>query len=106
MDNETSHPGSISIWTRYPWLRRELWIAAGALLTGLVAMPLLIYLAGQLALGPYASGSGGLGRFLRDFYLGLLGGSPAVWWVVMGPYLFLGLLRGALRVSRRYLRTT
>jgi hypothetical protein len=87
---------------RYPWLPRESWIAGGALLAGLVVLPFMIYLAGQLTLGTYDSG--GLGSFLKAYYLGVVTFSPAVWCAVLGPYAFLGFVRLVMFVSRRYLR--
>ncbi len=105
MSTQTPQHPPTSFRAKHPRLRRELWIAGGALLTGLIVLPLLIYMAGQLTLGPYASGSGSLGAFIGDYYSGLVHGSGAVWWVVLGPYLFLALLRGVLLISRRYLRT-
>lgn len=85
-----------------PPVRRELLIAGGALLVGLIVLPLMIYAAGQLTLGPYHNG--GFGTLLKDFYQGLLQGSLAHWMVVLGPYLFLSAFRGLLHVSRRHLR--
>ena len=87
---------------KYPWLPRETWIAGGALLVGLIPLPLLIYLAGQLTLGDYESG--GLAAFLKDFYLGLLTASPTTWCAVLGPYVFLSFIRLVMLISRRYLR--
>jgi len=81
-----------------PRLRRELYIAGGALATGFFALPLLIYLAGTLTLGQY--GTGNLGSFLADFFVGLFRGWLPVWGVVLGPYalvLFLRLCRLMLR---------
>lgn len=86
---------------RRPRLRRELWFVGGALFTGLIAVPLLIYVAGVLTLGPYASG--GLGAFLADFVIGLVRGWPVAWAIVLGPYAAIVLLRVARFVLRRYL---
>lgn len=85
-----------------PRLRRELLIVGIALLAGLILLPLLIYAAGQLTLGPYQNGS--LGALLKDFYSALIHGSTAAWGVVLGPYLMLSFLRAILLVSQRYLR--
>lgn len=84
-----------------PRLRRELNFLAGAFLVGIVLMPLLIYVAGVLTLGPYSSG--GLGSFLGDFFLGLVRGWPAAWAIAIGPYAGVMLIRGARLILRRFL---
>lgn len=92
---------------KHPCLRRELLIGGGALLTGAVLMPVLIYIAGTLTLGPYGPNAG-FGTFLKDFYSGLLQGSAPIrvpaWIVVVGPYVLFALLRGVLLIHRRYLQ--
>ncbi len=87
---------------KHPGLRRESIFAAVALAFGLIVMPLLIYAAGSATLGAYQSG--GLGSFLKDFYLGLLHGTGSMWTVVVGPYLFITLFRAVLLLSRRLAR--
>lgn len=101
MNAKTAIPAAAPPPAPHPRLRREAWIAGGAILAGLILLPLMIYLAGRLTLGAYATG--GLGAFLKDFYLGLFKGTPSIWCVVVGPYLFLSFFRGVLLVSRRYL---
>jgi hypothetical protein len=86
---------------RRPRLRRELIFLAWGLGVGFFVMPPLIYVAGVLTLGPYTSG--GLARFLGDFYLGLFHGWPATWGVVAGPYALILLLRVVRFILRRYL---
>jgi Oxidoreductase family, NAD-binding Rossmann fold len=54
-------------------------------------MPLLVWVAGTVALGPYANG--GFGALLGDFLRGLADGSLACWLVLAGPYLVLSLVR-------------
>ena len=61
-----------------------------------IGMPCLIFAAGRIALGPYAHGS--LFALWRDFISGLVSGSQAVWFVALGPYLFVWLLRGGRRL--------
>jgi len=71
--------------------KRELALLLLGLLLGLLAMPLLVWGAGMLALGPYANG--GFGALLGDFLGGLARGSLACWLVLAGPYLVLSLFR-------------
>lgn len=85
----------------HPRLRRELYFAGGALVTGFVALPLLIYLAGTLTLGKYETGA--LGAFLADFFGGLFRGWLPPWGVVLGPYLLVLFLRLARFTWRRLL---
>jgi len=88
----------------HPRLRRELYFAVGALGAGLIALPLLIFLAGSLTLGAYESGR--LGAFLADFYGGLVRGWLPVWGVVLGPYALLLFLRSSRFILRRFLTPT
>jgi len=87
-----------------PRLRRELYFVGGALAVGLILMPILIYLAGSLTLGPYASG--GFGSFLGDFFGGLFRGWLPVWGVVLGPYALIMLLRLVRLILKTYLAPT
>ena len=79
-------------------LRREAIVAGGALLFGLVAMPLLIWSAGRLALGTYAHG--GIFSILADFTRGLAAGEVAFWIVLIGPYALLLVARGTRALAR------
>jgi hypothetical protein len=78
--------------------QRELGLLLAGLVLGLLAMPLLLWVAGLLALGPYANG--GFGALLGDFFAGLARGSLACWLVLAGPYLLVCLFR-LLRVTLR-----
>ena len=81
---------------------KELALALALLFAGLVLLPLAIYLTGQSVFGEY----GGAG--FSDFYRGLTGaireGRPAVWFLVLSPYLILMVFRltvwAFLRVRR------
>jgi hypothetical protein len=75
---------------------RELLRALACLLIGVIVMPCLIYAVGRLALGPYAHGS--VLSLWQDFLRGLARGSQAFWFIAIGPYLLLLLLRGGRRV--------
>jgi hypothetical protein len=54
-------------------------------------MPVLIWLVGEAVLGPYEGGSPF--ALLMDFFFGLRNGSPVYWSVVLGPYVFVLILR-------------
>jgi hypothetical protein len=104
-----ARPGAVAAWRQRladgleqrPRLRRELYFAGGALLVGLVIVPIMIYVAGAATLGDYASG--GFWSFLGDFYVHFFTGSPAAWVVALGPYALVLLLRGTRFVMRRLL---
>lgn len=75
---------------------RELLLAAAALAAGLLLLPLLVWGAGALVLGPYR---GGPARLWLD-YLALLGrGSLAAWVLLLGPYALLLAFRLLRRVA-------
>jgi hypothetical protein len=77
-------------------LWRELLALAICLAVGVLLMPCLIFATGRVALGPYARGS--LFALWHDFLQGLIAGSQADWFIVIGPYLLLWLLRGGRRL--------
>jgi hypothetical protein len=81
-------PGARGVW-------RELLIALACLFAGVLVVPCLIFAVGRLALGPYAHGS--VLSLWHDFLLGLAHGSQAFWFIALGPYLLLLLLRGGRR---------
>ena len=73
---------------RARWKRELLYFAivGGA---GIALLPLLVYLAGSVTLGPY---DGGLTRFLGKLYGDLIRFSPGALGLLLGPYaLFQGL---------------
>ncbi len=78
--------------------QRELALALLGLLLGVLLMPLLVWVAGMVALGPYANG--GFGALLGDYLRGLAEGSLACWLVLAGPYLVMSLVR-LLRLALR-----
>jgi hypothetical protein len=77
-------------------LWRELLMIAACIGIGAIVMPCLIFAVGRAALGPYAHGS--VFALWRDFMIGLVSGSEAVWFIVLGPYLLVWLLRGGRRL--------
>ena len=66
---------------------------------GLFVVPLLIYAVGNGVLGPYANGSPF--ALLVDFFAGLRSGSLVYWSVVIGPYVFVMILRGLWHFVRQ-----
>lgn len=79
-------PGSISTASH---LKRELLFAALGLVLGFVLLPFLIYLIGQLIIGPYSGGTQGFGSFYGDLVRDLALPKPNSWFIVVGPYLML-----------------
>ena len=80
--------------TRGLW--RELLTIVACIGIGVIVMPCLIFAVGRIALGPYAHGS--VFALWRDFMIGLVSGSQAVWFIALGPYLLVWLLRGGRRL--------
>ena len=83
------------LWQRYRRTRglwRELLTVVLCALAGLIVVPCLIFAAGRLSLGAYAHGS--LWSLWRDYVSGLAAGSRAFWFIALGPYLLVWLLRG------------
>jgi hypothetical protein len=80
--------------TRGLW--RELLTIVACIGIGVIVMPCLIFAVGRIALGPYAHGS--VFALWRDFMIGLVSGSQAVWFIALGPYLIVWLLRGGRRL--------
>jgi hypothetical protein len=79
--------------------RRELILLLILLACGLFVVPLIIWAIGQSVLGPYADG--GAFALLADFFMGLKSGSLIYWAVVIGPYVFVLILRGFWYFIRR-----
>lgn len=80
-------------------LNREARLLLGSLIFGAVALPLLVWITGRIALGPYANG--GMLAILGDFFVLLYSGSVAAWILLFGPYLLLGALRLAAALFRK-----
>ncbi|MGB8327956.1 MAG: hypothetical protein WCE48_10300 [Steroidobacteraceae bacterium] len=78
---------------------REFTLAGCSLVFGLLAVPMLIWVAGRIALGPYEHG--GPFALLLDFLVGLGHGSPGFWIGALGPFLLLTLVRLGLTIYRR-----
>ena len=77
-------------------LSRELILLGLLLITGLVLVPLAIWVVGNRALGSYTHGSNpnaGPLALLGDFYAGLTSGAPSYWVVALGPLLIVLFIR-------------
>jgi hypothetical protein len=88
-------------WLRYRGMNgvgRELLTIILCVALGLVVMPCLIFAVGRLVLGSYAHG--GVFALWHDFLAGLAAGSEAYWFIALGPYLAVWLLRGGRRLLR------
>ncbi len=79
-------------------LRRTILLATSLLAAGLVLLPLLVYLVGQLVVGPYEGGRGIMG-FVGSIYAGLLRGEVSAWLLVASPALLTACWAGLRRVS-------
>jgi hypothetical protein len=87
------------LWEHYrgaQGIARELLTIALSLGIGLLVMPCLIFAAGRLELGSYAHGN--LFALWHDYLTGLTAGSLAAWFVLIGPYLLVWVLRGWRRL--------
>ena len=71
-------------------VKEAVWLAALAFV-GLVILPLSIYFVGRAVFGDY--GGGGFGDFYGELLRGFLGGKPAVWFLLLSPYLLWQLFR-------------
>lgn len=86
-------------WRRQSSLVRELLLFAVALLVGIVAIPIGVYVVGAAVLGTYGTGDS-LWTFWGDYLSGLGTSSLAHWLLALGPYVLLWLLRGTMRALR------
>lgn len=82
-----------------PRLKFEATTLGLAVLFGLLVMPALIYLAGRVALGGYENG--GVFSLYGDFLKGLFEPRLSNWIVLIGPFVFLSLVRAFRLVLRK-----
>jgi len=78
---------------------REAILFASLLLTGLVLLPVAIFIVGQSVFGDY--GGTGIAAFFKQIYRGLLNGHGVIWFLVLSPYLGWQLLRLTIWLFRR-----
>jgi hypothetical protein len=79
--------------------KREVAIAAAGLSFGLLALPFAIYLVGQAMFGEFG-GSGPM-ALAENIWTDALALAPGAWVLVLGPYVVVQLVRGAIRLWRR-----
>jgi hypothetical protein len=79
-------------------LRRELRRFLVGFGGGVLFVPLLVYIAGALTLGPY---EGGLFAFLGHLYKDLIAGAPGALILVVSPYGFDALWRASRALADR-----
>lgn len=72
--------------------KREIALGGVLLLTGLVGLPLAIYLVGQRVFGEYAPGQGVI-DLLGAIWAEVASLNPAAWLLGLSPYLVITLLR-------------
>lgn len=80
-------------------VERELALTLLLFLTGLVLLPIAIYLVGDAVFGAYAGA--GFSGFYSDLHEELRNGQAVVWFLVLSPYLGWQLLRLTFLVFRR-----
>lgn len=81
---------------------RETVIFGVCLGVGLLAMPLLAYLAGELVLGPYAGGSAG--QIIENEIRGLGSGALSSWVIALAPYVMVQIVRAIWNSDRIRMR--
>jgi len=72
--------------------RKETIFAAICVGFGLLVLPALIYVVGAKILGVYGGGPS-IGAFYGNFFRNLISGALRTWFIVLGPYLLLTVLR-------------
>jgi hypothetical protein len=83
---------------------RELLLLAACLLIGVLVVPLLVWVVGNRALGPYTHGANthaGPLALVADFFAGLGRGEITYWLVALGPAVLILLLRVFIAVLWR-----
>lgn len=93
MRNDTGHPATGLDW------RREIAVVAGALLAGLLLLPLAIAAVGEAMIGPYEGG--GALALAEQLWLDALALRPAAWILILSPYVLAQLVRLVWLVWRR-----
>jgi len=81
---------------------REAVIFGTCLGVGLLVMPLLTYLAGELVLGPYAGGSAG--QIIENEFRGLGAGALSSWIIALAPYVMVQIVRAVWHSDRLRMR--
>lgn len=76
---------------------KEAVIALAALALGLIGLPAMVYLVGQLLVGEYEAGLSG---FYEAIGAALVEGRWYAWLLVLSPYIVIQLLRFVFRLRR------
>jgi hypothetical protein len=95
MDSDDTKTGGFRPGTT---LRREVRFFVLIAAFGLLLLPLLVYLAGLLTLGPY---EGGLLAFLGSLYKAFVTFKLTAWILLLGPYVLFWVLRLLTRPMRK-----
>ena len=78
---------------------REAFLLAYLLLSGLLLLPIAIYLVGQIVFGAY--GGTGLTDFFERIFRGIVHAEGVIWFLVLSPYLGWQVLRLTIWAFRR-----
>lgn len=81
-----------------PILKRELLLALGLLLAGILVLPAAVYGVGFLIFGEYPRG---LAAFYREIWGALASGNGGTWFLVLSPWLVVTAARLTWRGIRR-----
>lgn len=73
------------------WLKRELIVFLSLSVIGFTLIPMSIYIVGKRLLGDY--GGGILKDLYADLYIRFSAFEPGVWLLLLGPWLFVTLVR-------------
>lgn len=103
MEDSEPQRGLLSTVRSLSRLQRELLVFGAALVSGVLLMPLLIWVVGNRVLGPYTHGQNphaGPAALLGDFLIALSHGSAVFWAVALGPAVLILLVRLLVRGLR------
>ena len=70
---------------------RELALFLMLFLVGIAVLPFCVYHVGYAMFGEY--GGTGFSAFFADLHAGLRNGEPAIWFLILSPYIGLQILR-------------
>jgi hypothetical protein len=79
-------------------LKRELLLAAGLVLAGILVLPAAVYGVGLLIFGEYPDGPAG---FYREIWSALAAGNAGTWFLALSPWLVVTAVRLTWRGIRR-----
>jgi hypothetical protein len=82
-----------------PNVKKELLLFLYLFLAGIFLLPIAVYLIGYALFGEY--GGTGFSAFYGSLHYSLRSGEPAVWFLVLSPYLVWQLARGTRYALQR-----